>query len=283
MAQLSWPFENADTTESQYSKLLANFAESGVLSGLTVSTTSGLTISLATGTAIVRGFYYENDSALSLTVSAANATMQRRDYVILRLDLPSNSIVAVVKAGTPTTEGGTLPALTQDLTTWEHPIAVVTVPAGAANLVSGNIENRQNKTGLRIVPYASNTEREWVATSTSPVLGVNTTTRSFEIWTGSAWVTIPEVLTWSTLGGKPSTFTPSAHTHPISDVTNLQTNLTTLQTNIDGKANTSHTHTASQITDQSNINAGKVNGVKISVQSAQPTSPSTNDLWFWGA
>lgn len=47
---------------------------------------------------------------------------------------------------------------------------------------------------------------------------------------------------WTSVLNKPSTFPPSAHTHPISDVTNLQTAL-------DGKAATSHTHTKSQITD----------------------------------
>lgn len=40
----------------------------------------------------------------------------------------------------------------------------------------------------------------------------------------------------------PSTFTPSTHSHVISDVTGLQTAL-------DGKAASSHTHTASQVTD----------------------------------
>ncbi len=69
---------------------------------------------------------------------------------------------------------------------------------------------------------------------------------------------------WTGVTGKPSTFTPSAHTHAIADVTSLQATLdgksntghghaiadiTSLQTTLDGKAASSHTHTASQITD----------------------------------
>jgi hypothetical protein len=50
------------------------------------------------------------------------------------------------------------------------------------------------------------------------------------------------VSSWNDLTDKPATFPPSSHTHPISEVTNLQTSL-------DGKAATSHTHTASQVTD----------------------------------
>jgi len=42
-------------------------------------------------------------------------------------------------------------------------------------------------------------------------------------------------LAWANLTGVPSTFTPSAHTHAISDVTGLQTAL-------DGKSATGHTH-----------------------------------------
>lgn len=47
--------------------------------------------------------------------------------------------------------------------------------------------------------------------------------------------------TWP-VPGTPPTFPPSAHTHPISDVTGLQPAL-------DGKAGTSHTHTSAAITD----------------------------------
>jgi len=47
-------------------------------------------------------------------------------------------------------------------------------------------------------------------------------------------------ITWANIDSKPTTFTPSAHSHPISDVTNLQTTL-------DGKASTTHDHDASYV------------------------------------
>lgn len=46
---------------------------------------------------------------------------------------------------------------------------------------------------------------------------------------------------WADITGKPSTFTPSSHSHVISDVTGLQTAL-------DGKAASTHTHAATDIT-----------------------------------
>lgn len=65
---------------------------------------------------------------------------------------------------------------------------------------------------------------------------------------------------WDSITGKPSTFAPSAHTHPQSDVTGLSTTLagkadlvhghaiadtTGLQTALDGKSDAGHTHSGS--------------------------------------
>ena len=56
---------------------------------------------------------------------------------------------------------------------------------------------------------------------------------------------------WGGVTGKPSTFPPASHTHPISEVTDLQTAL-------DSKAPTSHTHTIAQVTDLQTALDGKM-------------------------
>ena len=62
-------------------------------------------------------------------------------------------------------------------------------------------------------------------------------------WTGLAWVSNNlAAITWTDISGKPTTFPPSSHTHVIADTTGLQTA-------VDGKAATSHTHTKANITD----------------------------------
>jgi hypothetical protein len=62
-------------------------------------------------------------------------------------------------------------------------------------------------------------------------------------WTGVAWVSNNlAAITWTDISGKPATFPPSSHTHAIADTTGLQTAL-------DGKAATSHTHVKANITD----------------------------------
>lgn len=80
-------------------------------------------------------------------------------------------------------------------------------------------------------------------------------------------------LAYSELTGVPTSFTPSSHTHPISQVTNLQAALDAKASNTDlsnleaevtkdlqavnnalaGKANKAHTHTVSQITDMPKV------------------------------
>ncbi len=68
------------------------------------------------------------------------------------------------------------------------------------------------------------------------------------------------VHTWASITGKPSTFTPSAHTHVKSDVTDLVSDLTSLDTRLD------------------TLEAEP----KIWVQSGTPTAVAgREDLWFW--
>lgn len=279
MAESSFPFENADTTEEQFSRLFARLADNGVASGLTISASGGMNIAVATGSAIVQGFFYENlTTAKTLTVTAANGTYQRKDYVILKLDLAANSVTAVLKNGTADAGGGTLPTLTQTASVWEYPIAVVTVPAGAVSLVSGNIENWLDRQSSRVFTYSSTAQRGRIPTLNGDVIiGINTATRILEFWNGSTWVSVPE-LSWAAISGKPTTFAPSAHTHTMSEVTGLQANFDSVNAN---KANVVHTHTANAITDQGNLDVGRINGKKITVSSTAPANPAPGDLWFW--
>lgn len=273
MAITAWPFENADTTETQYSKLFSLLQETGVISGFAITATTGMNISIAAGSGLVQGFYIESTAAEPRAIAASHATLIRKDYVILKLDLTANTITILVKTGTASA-AGTLPALTQTATVWEHPIGVVTIPAAASNIVSGNIEERLAGIGMRVIPYPNVTSRP---TPTAKTVGLNTTTKEFEYFNGSTWVNLaPAAPSWSALTGKPTTFAPSAHTHAQSEITGLVDALS-------GKAPTVHGHTIAQISDIGNAsvaNSAKVNGIKITSGGSQPTGAATNDLWF---
>jgi hypothetical protein len=99
------------------------------------------------------------------------------------------------------------------------------------------------------------TAAQW--TSVNPILsareiGLETDTNRTKFGNGTlAWADLPysvadasgtSSVDWTSVLNKPTTFPPSAHTHAIADVTNLQTAL-------DGKAALVHTHVKADITD----------------------------------
>lgn len=120
------------------------------------------------------------------------------------------------------------------------------------------------------------TAAQWTTTNSVLALGevgVESDTNKFKFGDGTtAWTSLSyavasssgsSTIDWTDVLNKPSTFPPSTHTHPISDVTSLQTALdgkaavvhthvisdtTGLQTALDGKAATVHTHAISNVT-----------------------------------
>src|SRR5690606_29755873 len=83
----------------------------------------------------------------------------RRDAVILRLDQTANTITAVVKAGTANTSGGALPSLTQNETTWELLIGIITVGSGVASITAAAIQQMVPSVGLRVLHYPDSARR----------------------------------------------------------------------------------------------------------------------------
>jgi hypothetical protein len=147
MAQTSWPFENIDTSETQYSLLFRNVGE-GVISGKqllldTIADGSGMTVSTKTGDALVRGHYYTSTSNVTLTIAAAHATLPRIDRVVLKLDPTANSTTLVVLEGVPDASPAPL-ALTQtDGDIYEFPLALVAVGAGVTVISDANLTDQR--------------------------------------------------------------------------------------------------------------------------------------------
>ncbi len=245
MAQTSWPFENADTTEAQYSQLFRRLQTSGV-SGSPATTdlkvtgdSTGMNVKVAAGYAIVRGHAYYNSAQVTLTIGAAGAS-PRIDTVVLRLDPTANSIVLAVVAGTPGASP-VAPTLTQtDEGTFELAIGSVAVGASVSTISAGNVTDVRSYLGSQFGRWTTATR------PTSPLVGTpgfNTTNSAPEYWDGSAWVS----------------FTPAITAAMISGTE--QANL------VSGKIRAGGTSAGTATT--------------IFVQSATPTANATGDLWFW--
>lgn len=190
MTQTSYPFDTLDTTEAQYSQLFRRLQSTGVAGDPTTTdlkvtaNSSGMQVSLATGHAIVRGHFYNNDAALTLAIGASSSN-PRKDLIVLRLDPTANSITAVVKAGTASATPSD-PSLTQtDEGVYELAIARVTIPGNATTISAGDVTDIRKFIGEPFGKWSTSLR------PSSPYVGCagfNTTLALPEYWDGTAWV-----------------------------------------------------------------------------------------------
>ena len=183
MAETSFPWENIDTTETQFSQMFRTI-QNGV-NGTTatdevkvVAGFAGLTVDVEPGQAMVQGHFYINTVAKTLTLATADGSNDRIDTVVLELDDVANEIVAKVVTGTPAVNP-VPPTLTQTepYGVYEFPLADVLVEAGAG--VPGTITDRREFMGTRLGTW--NTAGRPPITG-RPLFGFNTDTEQIEFY-----------------------------------------------------------------------------------------------------
>jgi hypothetical protein len=184
MTESSWPFDNADTTEAQYSYLLRLIADTGVIGQSTSSDlrayadSSGLFVKIPAGMAVIRGFFYFNDSVVTLPI-APGGVGGRIDSVVLRLDPTANTIALAVRVGTSSAPTVTI----TDTGIYELRIADVVVGTNVTTIAAGNVTDRRS--------FTSKNWGQWTAATRPSVpegkAGYNFTTKQPEFWDGSQW------------------------------------------------------------------------------------------------
>lgn len=193
MTITSYPFENQDVNESQFSRLFKELQDSGIAGEVGDNTFavsadgSGLDVQIAPGFAILRGHAVSSDAIESRTLAAAHASLDRIDRVILRLDPVANAITIEVKQGTPAATP-VAPTLTYTETgVFELSLAEVRVVAATLNIGNQNVSDNRTYMGQRIGNWTTATRPSDKRRSR---LGYNSTTSSWEFWDGTAWVTL---------------------------------------------------------------------------------------------
>jgi len=193
MTYTSFPFENQDTTETQYSYLFRLLQESGVVGdvngpALKVSATTGLAVSIATGRFYARGFVLDVTAAETLTLAAAESN-PRIDRVVARVNPAGDAITLAVLKGTAATAPAPT-ALTQSETAvFEVSLAAITVAPGTTTLTAAMIADERRFVGGRAGRWAGDAARP-----PAPVKwdrGMNESRGYVEAWNGSAWVPEP--------------------------------------------------------------------------------------------
>ena len=189
MAELSWPFENQDTTETQYSELFKRLQNDGVAGDPATNIlrvtgdSTGMNVKVAAGFAIVRGHIYQNTAQITLSITAASA-QPRIDLVVLELDPTGNAIVAKVIDGTPAATPAA-PTLTQtNDAIYQLAIASVAVGSNVTTISAANVTDARPFIGAQWGVWTTATRP---TTTRVGLAGYNTTTGQPEFWNGTAW------------------------------------------------------------------------------------------------
>jgi hypothetical protein len=192
MAQSSFPFENIDTTETQYSQMFRtlNNGVNGTPGGgeLEVDAAGvGLAVDVAAGQAMVRGHFYISTDTETRALATADSVNDRIDTIVLRLDPVANTVLVAVKTGTPD-PAPVAPSLVQtDGGIFEQPLANVLVPANAG--IPGTITDRREFMGTRLGTW---TTAGRPPITGRPLFGFNTDTNQIEFYNTnlSAWAPV---------------------------------------------------------------------------------------------
>lgn len=186
MAQSSFPFENLDTSETQFSYWARNFAVNGVVktssstNPLGVNYYSGLLLAAQPGQAFIRGHYYINDSLIIFSATNPDATNPRIDNVVLELDPTANTILLKYVAGTAASSP-VAPALTQtDTGVYQMKLAEIYVPAGATSASQFTYTDYRNFVARPLGAWTT-TNRPAAALVNVNQLGLNTSNNQLEI------------------------------------------------------------------------------------------------------
>jgi hypothetical protein len=149
MAELSRFFNSVEGDERTYqandfAQFFSNFLGNGFFEGLAVSAENTMNTVVAPGSAFIEGHEYTNTSSLTLTHAGADATQDRIDRVVLRLDrdIDVRAIQAFVKQGTAGSDPEP-PALTRNDTVYELSLAQVKVEAGKSFIDDSQITDER--------------------------------------------------------------------------------------------------------------------------------------------
>lgn len=158
MADTSGPWNNATWSEGQWGDHIGATMISGVIgdpvssagTGALGLTTSGLTVTLAVGSANVGGFGYDRVAPVTSTAVTANtnATNNRRDRLVLRRNLSTQTITPVVIAGAAAASP-VAPAITRSATVFDQPMFSFLVPPASGTNITGIVDERIFVSGSR--------------------------------------------------------------------------------------------------------------------------------------
>lgn len=104
-----------------------------------------MSVQVLGGQAWINGWWYDNTSALNLSIDPADGTLDRVDIIVVQFDLTKRKIKTIVRKGSPSA-GATAPMLNRDDDLWELKLAEVNVSHGTVNITDGKITDTRSDT-----------------------------------------------------------------------------------------------------------------------------------------
>jgi hypothetical protein len=190
MAQISWPFEDIDTSETQFSLWARQFQETGVVGFPgdekleVIGDDSGLQVRVRSGDALVRGHYYRSTTQETLTLDSPTINY-RIDAIVVELDVIENTCLLTVIKGEEVESEPVAPTLDQgDESIYQFLLAHVLLTPGIESIIQDDVTDKRRHTSQRIGRWYTANRPE------TPYLGqcgFNYDLVSMEIWNGSEW------------------------------------------------------------------------------------------------
>jgi len=141
--------------------------------GVIPTTPISMNVTVRSGAALVYGRWYENSADLNLAIANNAAGLTRYDRVVLRASWAAQTIRAAIVQGVA---GAGVPALTQiALTTWEVPLATVTVINGAVSIAATDIADGREFVAPRDITLGLGDFETDLTTNTADIFAIGAT------------------------------------------------------------------------------------------------------------
>ena len=136
---------NADQISSMFEGLIRDGIYESVGDAMIVRASSGLTVQVGTGRALLNGKWVKNDAPVDVTLAAAHALLKRYTAIVLRLDISARTISIVQIDGTPASSPSK-PSILRNESYFDLLLAYVYVGAGVTSITQANIEDMRANT-----------------------------------------------------------------------------------------------------------------------------------------
>lgn len=127
-----------------FAKYFASFIGNGIFAGksnelmVKQQDTANMSVKVLSGQGWIKGYYYENDSELTLTFDVADGVLNRIDAVVIRWSNSERVIRLAVKKGNSATKPAA-PAIQRDSDVYELKLADVYIKAGITGIMQTDI------------------------------------------------------------------------------------------------------------------------------------------------